>query len=297
MPKPLRTILVFLLVSSAVLTGQRGVNPFDLTDRLPPGEQAATEEAEGSDTTANPFDLRPAAEPTEEIILTVPADDANDGDPGPNRSVIFIHLLLVLLVTSIWVLFRNLLQQCVRAIMNDNIMTQLYRRRSGGQISALWLCYLFFLLSAGFFLYLVATEYGLQLPVTGVWSSWLTFTLLVMGAVGFKLVLLTLIGRIYPLRKELSRYTFVFMVFSILVGVLLVPLNLLISYAPDGFRHFFLLAGVGVLAVVYLLHLVRGLFIANQYVGSRPLHFLLYICTIEIAPLLLVYRYLSDSLA
>ena len=296
MPKPLRTILFFLLVCSAVLTGQGGVNPFDLTDRLPAGEQPVEEETEARDSTTNPFDLRPAAEPAEEIILAVPAAD-DDGEPGPNRSVIFIHLLLVLLVTSIWVLFRNLLQLCVRAIMNDNIMTQLYRRRSGGQISALWLCYLFFLLSAGFFLYLVASEYGLQLPVTGVWSSWLTFTLLVMGAVGFKLVLLTLIGRIYPLRKELSRYTFVFMVFSILVGILLVPLNLLISYAPGGFRHFFLLAGVGVLAVVYLLHLVRGLFIANQYVGSRPLHFLLYICTIEIAPLLLVYRYLSDALA
>ena len=294
MPKPLRTILFFLLVSSAALTGQSGVNPFDLTDRLPAGEQPVDEPA-ARDSSANPFDLRPAAEPAEEIILTVP--DADDTAPGPNRSVIFIHLLLVLLVTSIWVLFRNLLQLCVRAILNDNIMTQLYRRRSGGQISALWLCYLFFLFSAGFFLYLVATEYGLQLPVTGVWSSWLTFTLLVMGAVGFKLVMLTIIGRIYPLRKELSRYTFVFMVFSILVGVLLVPVNLLISYAPEGFRHFFLLAGAGVLAIVYLLHLVRGLFIANQYVGSRPLHFLLYICTIEIAPLLLMYRYLSDALA
>lgn len=296
MPKPLRTILFLLLVSSAVLTGQSGGNPFDLTDRLPAGAQPVAEPAAG-DSAANPFDLAPAAEPAEEIILTVPADEGGSADAGPHRAVIFIHLLLVLLVTSIWVLFRNLLQLCVRAILNDNIMTQLYRRRSGGQISALWLCYLFFLLSAGFFLYLVATDYGLQLPVTGVWSSWLTYTLLVMGAVGLKLVLLTLIGRIYPLRKELSRYTFVLMVFSILVGVLLVPVNLLISYAPEGFRHFFLLAGVAVLAVVYLLHLVRGLFIANQYVGSRPLHFLLYICTIEIAPLLLVYRYLSDALA
>ena len=293
MPKQLRTysLWLFLVFFAVALPAQDGSNPFELTDRLTP--EAA---APPADTSANPFELR-REEEAEELPVVRPAAEPQSPGTGRSQSIVFIHLLLVLLVTSLWVLFRDLLRQCMRAIANDNVMTQLYRRRSGGQISALWMCYLFFLLSAGFFLYLVSLEYGLELPISGVWTSWLTFTLLVMGAVGFKLVLLTLVGRIYPLRKELSRYTFVLMVFSILVGVLLVPINLLISYAPESFRSSFLIGGVIVLAIVYLLHLVRGLFIANYYVGSRPLHFLLYICTIEIAPLLLVYRYLSNSLA
>ena len=293
MPKQLRTysLWLFLVFFAVALPAQDGSNPFELTDRLTP--EAA---APPADTSANPFELR-REEEAEGLPVARPAAEPQSPGTGRSQSIVFIHLLLVLLVTSLWVLFRDLLRQCMRAIANDNVMTQLYRRRSGGQISALWMCYLFFLLSAGFFLYLVSLEYGLELPISGVWTSWLTFTLLVMGAVGFKLVLLTLVGRIYPLRKELSRYTFVLMVFSILVGVLLVPINLLISYAPESFRSSFLIGGVIVLAIVYLLHLVRGLFIANYYVGSRPLHFLLYICTIEIAPLLLVYRYLSNSLA
>lgn len=286
--------LLFLLVLLATaLTAQRNDNPFELTDRLP----AEAEEYSPTDTPDNPFELRPDAADEPEVVTVAPTAPEDGETSRRERSIIFVHLLLVLLVTSLYVLFRDLLGQCMRAILNDNVMTQLYRRRSGGQISALWMCYLFFLLSAGFFLYLVSIEYGLTLPVTGVWSSWLTFTLLVMGAVGFKLVLLTLVGRIYPLRKELSRYTFVLMVFSILVGVLLVPVNLLISYAPEDYRPLFLLGSLVVLAIVYLLHLVRGLFIANYYVGSRPLHFLLYICTIEVAPLLLVYRFLRNSLA
>ena len=293
MPKHLRSYLpwLFIVLFAAALPAQDSSNPFELTDRLSP-EVATTP----PDTSTNPFDLR-REEEAEDLPAVRPVGEPERPASGRSQSIVFIHLLLVLLVTSLWVLFRDLLRQCMRAIANDNVMTQLYRRRSGGQISALWMCYLFFLLSAGFFLYLVSLEYELSLPISGVWTSWLTFTLLVMGAVGFKLVLLTLVGRIYPLRKELSRYTFLLMVFSILVGVLLVPINLLISYAPEGFRASFLIGGVVVLAIVYLLHLVRGLFIANYYVGSRPLHFLLYICTIEIAPLLLVYRYLSDSLA
>ncbi|WP_116107281.1 DUF4271 domain-containing protein [Lewinella sp. IMCC34191] len=295
MPKRLRTLLLFLslLNLSAGLPAQGSDNPFELIDRLP---EESTADAP-VDTSDNPFEVYPEEEAAEPVIGKAPVAPVEDPTDPQRRSIVFIHLLLVLLVTSMWVLFRDLLRQCMRAIANDNVMTQLYRRRSGGQISALWMCYLFFLLSAGFFLYLVSLEFGLSLPINGVWASWLTFALLVMGAVGFKLILLGLVGRIYPLRKELSRYTFLLMVFSILVGVLLVPINLLISYAPEDYRHFFLIAGLVVLGVVYLLHLVRGLFIANYYVGSRPLHFLLYICTIEVAPLLLVFRYLSNSLA
>ncbi|MGB3802264.1 MAG: DUF4271 domain-containing protein [Lewinella sp.] len=295
MPKRLRTYLLFLLLLNlaTVLPAQGSDNPFELIDRLPEEAQPAAPVP----TSDNPFEVYPEEAVAEPVIGAAPAAPVDEPTDPQERSIVFIHLLLVLLVTSLWVLFRDLLRQCMRAIANDNVMTQLYRRRSGGQISALWMCYLFFLLSAGFFLYLVSLEFGVTLPISGVWNSWLTFTLLVMGAVGFKLSFLGLVGRIYPLRKELSRYTFLLMVFSILVGVLLVPINLLISYAPESYRHFFLIAGMIVLGVVYLLHLVRGLFIANYYVGGRPLHFLLYICTIEIAPLLLVFRYLSNSLA
>lgn len=225
-----------------------------------------------------------------------PAAAAPLDGPGTERSgVVFIHLLLLLMLASLWVLFRNLLLQCLSATFNDNVMTQLYRRRSGGQVGALWLCYLFFLFSAGFYLFLLADYFRLDLGA-GLWGGWLTYTLVIASAVGVKFLVLGVLGRIYPLRKELSQYAFALMVFSILTGLLLMPVNLLVSYAPEPLRPYFLYGGLALLVIIYLLHLLRGLFIANRYVGRRPLHFLLYLCTIEIAPLLLVYRYLSSTL-
>ncbi len=256
---------------------------------------AATLAGQG-DTSANPFDLYPGA--TQDPVVTTAAPPTGTGEAAAadsRESVVFIHLLLLLMLASLWVLFRNLLLQCFTATLNDNMMTQLYRRRSGGQISALWLCYLLFLLSAGFYLYLFLTQYEIAFP-GGIWLSWLICSLVVASLVGLKFFVLLVLGRIFPLRRELSRYTFVLMVFSILTGLFLVPVNLLVSYAPESLRHYFLLAGAVLLVLIYLVHMVRGLFIANHYVGSRPLHFLLYICTVEIAPLLLVYRYLTHSL-
>ena len=258
-----------------------------------PAQAGAANVAPG-DTSANPFDLYPTR--PEPVRVLPPAVESPVAAPvaagGGADSAVFIHLLLLLMLASLWVLFRNLLQQCFTAILNDNMMTQLYRRRSGGQISALWFCYLLFLLAAGFYLYLLLAHFG-RAPGEGVWTGWLLCAMLTASLVGLKFFVLLLLGRVFPLRRELSRYTFVLMVFSILAGIVLVPLNLLVSYAPEAFRSFFLYAGGGLLVLIYLLHLIRGLFIANHYVGSRPLHFLLYICAIEIAPLLLVYRYLT----
>ena len=290
--------LCWILILSACLPAQDAAqNPFELTERLPAGAARADRVATG---TGNPFDIYPSAAVAssaeapgvlQDPVRTVPATEAAGGS-----GIIFVHLLLLLTLASLWVLFRNLLLQCLAATFNDSVMTQLYRRRSGGQVGALWLCYLFFLLSGGFFLYLLTAFFGLDLGL-GLWGSWLTFVLIVASAIGVKFFVLGLLGRVYPLRKELSQYAFALMVFSILTGLLLVPVNLFVSYAPEPFRPYFVYAGLGLLVLVYLLHLLRGLFIANRYVGRRPLHFLLYICTIEIAPLLLVFRYLSSTLA
>ncbi len=284
-------VLCWLILLAAALPGQSSRNPFELTDRLPAGEAGSPLQ----DSSANPFDIRRSLPRELPDRIAGPVVVAPGGGDGPGGSVIFIHLLLLVTMASLWVLFRDLLGQCLSAIFNENVMTQLYRRHSGGQVGALTLCYFFFLLSAGFFIYLFAMYYGVSLRL-GIWGSWLTYTLLVMAGTGLKFVVLLILGRIYPLRKELSHYVFALMVFSIIAGLVLVPINLLISYAPAALHSYFLYGGLVVLLLIYFLHLLRGLFIANRYVGSRPLHFLLYLCTIEIAPILLVYRYLHTTL-
>jgi hypothetical protein len=240
---------------------------------------------------ANPFELR--LESDTDTLTTTPVVVA-DGVAGPDN-LIFVHLFLLVFLASLWVLFRGLLRQCIGAVVNDSVMAQLYRRRSEGQVRALWFAYLYFLLIAGLFLYLIAHHFGLDRE-WGLLAGWGFASLLVAAALGLKLVVLNLLGQVYGLRKEVSRYTFVLMVFSIVAGLFLFPLNLLVTYAPSGWTPAALIAGATLLILTYLLHLLRGTFITNRYLRDRPLHFLLYLCTIEIAPILLVYRYLSTTL-
>lgn len=203
-----------------------------------------------------------------------------------------IQLILVLTMTGLWVLFGGFLRQVFRGTTNEGLMTQIYTRRSGGEVTTLWLCYVFFFLSTGLFAHQLAMYLGVSLRL-GPWGSWLTFSLFVAAGLGLRQLTLFVYARLFPVRKEVSRYAFVLMVFSILAGLMIVPVNLAVAYAPSAYRSAFLYLGLGLLGFLYLFHLLRGAMIARRLAAARPAHILLYICTIEIAPLLLVYRYLE----
>ncbi|NJC27670.1 DUF4271 domain-containing protein [Neolewinella antarctica] len=312
---PLRTTLIFLVLVliQTALPAQDRSNPFEITTRLPTAAgMAGTEKPPAGRPNYSPFDVRPEATNAPLLPnLLAPATAPPPGATGlsqsgplviqstdPNKgkgSILAIQLLLLVAMASLWVLFGGLLRQCIRGTVNDSLMNQIYTRRSGGEETALWICYLFFFLVAGFFLYLFAVSQSISLN-RGIWSSWLTYALIVAGAVGLKQWIIWVLGRLFPVRKEISRYAFVLMVFSILAGLVLVPINLGTSYAPEALRPWFLYGGLAVGALIYLFHLARGLLIAAPLVGARPVHIILYICTVEIAPLLLLYRYLSNTL-
>ncbi|MEO0731580.1 MAG: DUF4271 domain-containing protein [Bacteroidota bacterium] len=294
-------LLLWVVILVPELSGQDRSNPFELTNRLPAVEGRSVPITTVARPEYSPFDVRPApaAAPGNSPIarsrnatpIVIQSTDPNEG----KGSILAIQLLLLIGLASLWVLYGNLLRQCLRGTVNDAVMTQLYTRRSGGQVSALWLCYCFFYFAAGFYVYLFAVRHDVSLGLN-IWGSWLTYTLVIAGLVGLKHIVLLLYGRLFPVRKEVSRYAFVLMVFSILAGIFLIPINLAVSYASGDWSDTFLYGAIFVLIAVYGLHLLRGSFIAGRYLARRPVHFLLYICTIEIAPLLLIYRYLSDSM-
>lgn len=218
-------------------------------------------------------------------------------DPNKGKgSLLAINLILLLGMAVVWVLYGDFYRQCMRSTVNSGLMKQIYSRRSGGELAALWVGYLFFNAVLGFYLYLFAARHDISLGYN-IWANWGIFTLLVAGLMGLKQWLLWIYARLFPVRKEVSYYAFMVMVFSILTGLFLVPVNLLVSYITDAWKLTFLYGAVIVLIGVYGFHLLRGVVVAKEYVFQRPVHILLYICAIEIAPLLLIYRYLSDTLA
>ena len=283
--------------------GQGGQNPFELKPRLPK-EAAVNTPAPADSVPSNPFEIVEPPLPGETPAGVEPFEEGVPGEApiissveGRYRRFLFTTVIeLFLLLTILFTLFRSIPARVYRAFLNDNILSQLHREQ-GSMVSIPYFSfYLFFFFNAGFFLYLITWHYGITIAERN-WASFLLLTGGLMGLFAGKHLLLKLLEAVLPFSKEFRVYSFTIIVFSIVIGILLIPFNLLIAYGPaDAVSGVIVLAMV-MLGLVFAFRFVRGIFIAGRLVALHLFHFLLYICTVEIAPALIVAKVIYSAVA
>ncbi len=292
-------ILLLTLWMSGSLAGQS--NPFDLVPRLSavgPQDTVTYEES------GNPFDI---VAPDEEAAAAAPVLPEAAPAPAPQREavvtidssfrrIMFISLIVSLLLLTVLVtLFRGQLSRAYRAFINDTMMNQLQRERESGGGIPYYLFYFYFMLNAGFFLFLLARQNGV-----GYSSGPLTALLYTIAGVAafflLKHLLLSIIGGIFPVAKEVRLYNLTIVVFNVIVGLLLTPVNLLFAFGSEALQPIVLYGTLTGLAAVYGFLLLRGLFLASRFLYFHKFHFLLYICTVEIAPVLILIKLIANGL-
>jgi hypothetical protein len=99
---------------------------------------------------------------------------------------------------------------------------------------------------------------------------------------------LNIVSTSFPVDKEAHLYSFVTMLINILLGVVLTPVNLIVAFAPEPFPQILIWIGLAAILLFYLFRQLKGLFISGRFLAQYQFHFFLYLCTIEIAPLLII---------
>ena len=112
----------------------------------------------------------------------------------------------------------------------------------------------------------------------------------VLIAFSLKHLVLGLIGLIFPVNREVSRYNFIMLIFGSSLGLLLGPINILLAYGPQNLHEVLIWGTISTIGLVYAFRSVRSLWLAGRIFASHQFHFLLYICTVEIAPVLTVVK-------
>lgn len=291
---------------------QASANPFELTPRLettseertpstPANIPATTTDTAtlSTPTHTNPFDIKapvkasantpkPVVNPSLSKAPRAKAPLLPDG-----RFKLVMTFIILTLLTVLVTLFRPYISRVYRSVTNENLLNQYFRERETGRYLPYNLLYFLFFINAGYFCYQLSRYYGAY-----VFSSPLYSFLFITGSILLlftgKHLLLILLGYIFPIEKELSLYSFSITVFSIFLGLALIPVNLLIAYAPDYLTFVAIYLGFFVIGAFYAFRSLRGLFIANKYLLDNFFHFLLYICTVEIAPILLLVKVVKD---
>lgn len=287
---------ILVLLGSQTMFAQNSDNPFELKHRL--DNQTTTDsETEGIDTrliqSDNPFDI--ATQPVQTTRATpIPTTDkvkSTMPDEAASKNYLFwVFFLVLAFFTTVVSIARKRLEQSYRAFLNDNFLRQLHRVNQGSFSLSYFLLYLSFFLNAGIFIFLAANYFGANLPQNFGW----VFLICLGVALAFLLkhLMLFFIQIVFPISKEIKLYSFSIMVFSIILGIVLLPINILGAFAPVGLMKIAIWGGLGAILVIYLFRSLRGLSIASKYIMLHSFHFLLYLCAVEILPIVVLLKFI-----
>lgn len=292
--------LFVLLAGTAAAQTTASLNPFDLRYRLPkvviPADSVVVENI--PEAVTNPFDvvvhrppgvsktmLEDVAEPFE------PATLLPRGDTMPKQGIFWVLTALLGVLSVSIAANRTAVGRAWRGFLNENGLTLAQREASGlvGN-TPYFLLYASFLLNSGVFIFLVTRVFA-----GGEYNNlrFLALCMLVASAMFLaKHLFVAALGGLFPVAAEVRRYSFLIMVFNCVLGLFLLPFNALMAFAGQGeeVKQFIAFWMISLVGLFYAYRAWRSGRIARKFLAADQFHFLLYLCTVEIAPVLILVK-------
>ena len=187
---------------------------------------------------------------------------------------------------------RELLQKVYRAALNENLSSLLFREQRFATTQYLYYTiYLIFFVAGGMFLHFLGREFG--------WSAWIFQSVwscigLVTTVYVLRHLFLSILGNTYPIGKETSHFSFSILLHNILLGIGLIPVDLLLAFGPESMHRTVAIAGMALCGLVYLMRQFRGLLISGSLLGTNPFRFFIYLCAVEFLPLITLVKFFHN---
>jgi cell division protein FtsL len=203
----------------------------------------------------------------------------------------WLFLIVLVLMALVVANARGAIQNAYAAILSDSALRQIYKEPIGWGNLAYLALYVLSWLSIAIFTFLLYNKYGIKLP----YSKFTIFAFCFLGVSGLFLMrhaVLYIIANVFPIAKEVRTYNFIIMTAGLLMGLSLMPFNIFIAYVPIELSQLFVYGAFGVIIIAYLVRSLRGLTVATTFLMDNKFHFLLYLCTVEFAPLLVLIKFI-----
>ena len=277
-------IILFLGTNFA----QNGENPFELQGREKNASVPAKENS-SSEVSDNPFELHQNRFRNKKQISGKKTKIKQKASLKSDNNFLFgIIAFMVILLTFLVSLYRSLIQKIYRAFLNDNFLKMIHREQGSIVSFPYLLLYLMFFLNGGIFIFLLLRFYGqLNANLFQILSQCIAGLIIIFL---LKHLVLKVIANIFPVAKEIKQYSFMIIIFSIIIGFLLVPINVMLAYLPTVAIEWVIYLSFVLIVLIYLFRSLRGIFLSSKYVSLYKFHFFMYLCTVEIAPVLILIK-------
>jgi hypothetical protein len=92
------------------------------------------------------------------------------------------------------------------------------------------------------------------------------------------------------MQKEAVAYNYIVFLVNKIIGIVVLPLILLLAFPTENFIAAATIVTTAVVAILLIYRYAVSLSIIRSNVKVSPLHFFIYLCAIEIIPILIIYK-------
>ena len=214
----------------------------------------------------------------------------------PQGATIWTFLLLIGTLTGVAILLYNFnrrFRQVVQAFLQFFSLNQFIREGNFIQERTGFILYTIFLLCISLFTYLTAgyfnnitlfTDTGISLYFK-ILTGYIIFFILKSGMHYFT-------GFLFETRE--AGYLIVLDEFIInsINGLILVPVLFIATYSPSAYIYY---TGIGILALPFIYRMIRAVAIGLNVSQFSPFYLFLYLCSLEIVPVMVIVKVLSGN--
>lgn len=208
----------------------------------------------------------------------------------------FIYLFLLMgLFAWIRLYYGNILNQTFQVSSNFQAANKMFKSNSLLQSQLDGALYLFYFLSMAFLLYYVELRINL-LPYALQGGRLFFFNLaLLLALVLGRVVLHSITGILFNRVRIIREYLYNMFIFNKLAGLVTLPLLFLLVYTRGTLQEIVFWTCIFALASIVVMRLIRA-FVFSYRKEILIFYMFLYLCALEIVPLVLLYRWLEGIL-
>ncbi len=145
-----------------------------------------------------------------------------------------------------------------------------------------------FIFSGSLFLTLIAQYY--KWIEVNYWLL-LLYTTIILSAVYFvKFLFINFAGWVFNAKESANSYSNIVFLINKIIGVLLLPVLLLIAFAEEPVKGISITAALCMVILLFIFRYFFSLVNIRKNLNISAFHFFIYLCAVEIMPLLIIYK-------
>lgn len=210
--------------------------------------------------------------------------------------IFYSCLALLAFITLIKQFYPAYLSRVALSAVNMNLASQQFRDEELSPPAASFLLTVFYFFSVSLAIYLMVWFFKVSVFVDG-WRLFVLILLVIFILSLAQRYLHLLSASLLKVNETIRWYLFNSKLINHVFGILLLPLMLLLAYGNPLVQKTTATILIATFALKYLFVLVKGLLGNLRFIQQYFLHFILYICTLEILPIFILAKFIQLQLA